>query len=82
MTLSRKLSVVGIVFLAGLLTVFVGMGFLREMRSEKTRSLFQDSSPKPSLEGLPSIEPMSKEQALILGEIDGLSPIDAKVSKR
>jgi hypothetical protein len=81
-SLFRKLCLVGIVFFTGLVVAFLGIRFFREMRSEKARSLFQDASPKPVVDGLPSIEPMAKEQTLILEEIDGLSPIDAKVSRR
>jgi uncharacterized membrane protein len=70
--------------LVGFVLVFLGITLFRGMRSEKARSLFQDnnSAAKPSLESLPSIEPMTKEQALILEEMAGLSPMNAKVSKR
>jgi hypothetical protein len=72
-----------VLLLAGLVLVYLGIVLFHGMRAKKAYALFQDenSAAKPSLVGLPSIEPMTKEQALILEEIDGLAPTKIEVSK-
>jgi hypothetical protein len=83
----RKLSLfsLALVLFSGLL-VLLGYKFFQWSEAEKTSSFFRENktpaSDKPSLDNLPTIDPMKIEHALILEEIGGLPPKGPEASKR
>ncbi len=83
----RKLSLfsLALVFFSGLLAL-LGYKFLQWREAEKNASFFRENktpaSDKPSLDNLPTIDPMKIEHALVLEEIGGLSPKGPEASKR
>lgn len=82
----RRLSLfsLGLVFLSGLLAL-LGYGIIQWKEAVRTASFFRENeasvSDRPSLNNLPTIEPMNIEHALILDEISGLSAEDPKASR-
>jgi hypothetical protein len=73
-----------LVVFSGLLAL-LGYNIFQWREAEKTGAFFRENktsvSDKPSLDNLPTIEPMKIEHALILDEISGLSAKDPTASK-